>query len=139
MAEPQDVSRDRPSAMVAGLLLCRAGDGRLAFRARDVVGVEAWAEGPRSPHARLAFGFSAQPGRSVVASAGDAVGVDEVSVFAEPVSVLNPPALLATALGGSIAGFVFARERLWPLLRLAEFSRFLASQAGPGLQVEEAP
>ena len=41
MAEAQDVSRDGPRAMVAGLLLCRAADGCLAFRARDVVSVEA--------------------------------------------------------------------------------------------------
>src|SRR5262245_16638715 len=126
MAEAQDVSRDRPSAMVAGLLLCRAADGWLAFRARDVVAVEAWSESERSPHARLAFGCSPQAGRSLVAAAGDAVGVDEVSVFAEPVSVLAPPALLLRSLGGSISGFVFARDKLWPLLRLTEFSRFLA-------------
>ncbi|HVE83711.1 MAG TPA: hypothetical protein VND93_12710, partial [Myxococcales bacterium] len=80
MAEAQDVSRDRPSAMVAGLLLCRAADGWLAFRARDVVAVEAWAEAERSPHARLAFGYSPHQGRSLVAAGGDAVGVDEVSV-----------------------------------------------------------
>ena len=131
MPEAQDLARERSSAMVAGLLLCRAADGRLAFRARDVVAVEAWAASARWPHARLAFGFSPQQGRALVSSEGDAVGVDEVAVFAEPSSVLATPALLERALGQSIAGFVFARDRLWPLLRLAEFSRFLATHEGP--------
>ena len=117
--------------MVAGLLLCRAADGRLAFRARDVVTVEAWAASARWPHARTAFGFSPQAGRALVSAEGDAVGVDEVAVFAEPSSVLATPALLERALGKSIAGFVFARDRLWPLLRLSEFSRFLATHEGP--------
>ena len=131
MPESQDLSRERPSAMVAGLLLCRAADGHLAFRARDVVQVEAWSASARSPHARLAFGYSPQQGRALVSADGDAVGVDEVAVFAEPSSVLATPALLERALGKSIAGFVFARDRLWPLLRLSEFSRFLATHEGP--------
>jgi len=131
MAEAQDVSRDRPSAMVAGLLLCRAADGCLAFRARDVVAVEAWTASDRSPHARVAFGYSPHQGRALVSADGEVVGVDEVSVFAEPVTVLATPALLGRAMGKSIAGFVFARDRLWPLLRLSEFSRFLVtSQEG---------
>jgi len=116
--------------MVAGLLLCRAADGYLAFRARDVVQVEAWSSSARSPHARLAFGYSPQQGRALVSADGDALGVDEVSVFAEPTTVLSTPALLERALGKSIAGFVFARDRLWPLLRLSEFSRFLAAHGG---------
>lgn len=126
MPEAQDVSRDRPSAMVAGLLLCRAADGYLAFRARDVVAVEAWSASARTPHARVAFGYSPQQGRCLVSAEGAAVGVDEVSVFAEPVTVLATPGLLDRSTGHSIAGFVFARDRLWPLLRLSEFSRFLA-------------
>ena len=130
MAE-QDLSRERSSAMVAGLLLCPAADGFLAFRARDVVAVEAWVDRDRSPHARQAFGFSPRPGRSLVSADGDAVGVDEVAVFAEPSTVLAPPALLERTLGRSISGFVFARDRLWPLLRLTEFSRFLAAGGGP--------
>jgi hypothetical protein len=118
--------------MVAGLLLCQAADGRLAFRARDVVAVEAWSEGTeRAPHARLAFGFSPERGRALVSASGDAVGVDEVQVFAEPVAVLQPPGLLRTALGGSLSGFIHAKDRLWPLLRLVEFSRFLAQSEGP--------
>src|SRR5262245_23205992 len=117
---------------VAGLLLCRAADGRLAFRARDVVAVEAWAEGSeRAPHARLAFGFSPERGRALVSASGDAVGVDEVQVFAEPVAVLLPPGLLLTALGGSLSGFVHAKDSLWPLLKLVEFSRFLALPEAP--------
>lgn len=128
MPEAQELSRERPSAMVAGLLLCRAADGYLAFRARDVVQVEAWSASVRSPHARLAFGYSPKQGRALVSANGDAVGVDEVAVFAEPAAVLATPALLERALGQSISGFVYARERLWPLLRLSEFSRFLAAQ-----------
>jgi hypothetical protein len=117
--------------MVAGLLLCRAADGRLAFRARDVVAVEAWAEGSeRAPHARLAFGYSPERGRALVSSTGDAVGVDEVQVFADPVHVLSPPGLLRNALGGSLSGFVRAKDQLWPLLSLVEFSRFLALSEG---------
>jgi hypothetical protein len=131
MPEAQDLSRERSSAMVAGLLLCRAADGYLAFRARDVVQVEAWAASARSPHARLAFGYSPKQGRALVSADGDAVGVDEVSVFAEPATVLATPALLDRALGKSIAGFVYARDRLWPVLRLSEFSRFLAASGGP--------
>lgn len=130
MPEAQDLSRERPSAMVAGLLLCRAADGYLAFRARDVVQVEAWSASARAPHARLAFGYSPKQGRALVSAVGDAVGVDEVSVFAEPAAVLVTPAMLERALGQSIAGFVYARDRLWPLLRLAEFSRFLAATGG---------
>lgn len=131
MAEAQDVSRDRPSSMVAGLLLCRAADGCLAFRARDVVAVEAWSASSRTPHARVAFGYSPQQGRALVSPEGAVVGVDEVSVFAEPVTVLGTPAMLESSMGQSIAGFVYARDRLWPLLRLSEFSRFLsASQEG---------
>lgn len=118
--------------MVSGLLLCRAADGRLAFRAREVVAVEAWAQGSeRAPHARLAFGFSPERGRALVSALGDAVGVDEVQVFADPVPVLTPPGLLSTALGGSLSGFVYAKDRLWPLLQLVEFSRFLALPEGP--------
>jgi len=131
MPEAQDLSRERPSAMVAGLLLCRAADGCLAFRARDVASVEAWAASKRWPHARVAFGFSPQPGRALVAAEGEGVGVDEVTVFAEPSSVLATPALLERALGRSIAGFVFARDRLWPLLKLEEFARFLSTHEGP--------
>src|SRR5437868_13763868 len=130
MPEAQAPSRERPSAMVAGLLLCRAADGYLAFRARDVVSVEAWSASARSPHARLAFGYSPQHGRALVSAGGDAVGVDEVSVFAEPSAVMATPALLDRALGKSIAGFVFARDRLWPLLRLSEFSHFLSAHGG---------
>ncbi len=119
------------SEMVAGLLLCRAADGRLAFRANDVVMVETWSAGAPYPHARGAFGFTPQAGRALVAAGGEAVGVDEVSVFAEPVKVLDSPTLLRTALGGSLLGFVFAQDLLWPLRRLSELSRFLARQEVP--------
>jgi hypothetical protein len=122
----------QPSAMVAGLLLCRAADGRIAFHARDVVAVEAWqAELRHAPHARVAFGYSPERGRSLVSATGDAVGVDEVAVFAELTPLYKPPALLERALGGSIQGFIRAQEMLWPLLKLREFSRFLARSEAP--------
>lgn len=116
-------------AHVSGLLLCRAGDHRLAFSAHEVVAVETWQPNEAYPHARAAFALPADKGRVLISATGDAVGVDKIEVFQEPLPLLAAPAVLASTLGGSLSGFVEARSMLWPVLRVAEFSRYLSEGA----------
>lgn len=114
------------SSHVTGVLLCRAGDHRLAFAASDVATVE-----PRSsehgtlPSARRAFALSDQPGRVLIAPTGEAVVVDSLEVMQGQVAVIQRPLALHANSGGSLQGFVLAKEQLWPLLGVAAFSHFL--------------
>lgn len=114
------------STQVTGVLLCRAADHRIAFAASDVASVE-----PRAsdlelhPSARRAFGLSDATGRVLISPAGDAVVVDMLEVMQGLVSVLPCPAALAANAGGALLGFVAAKDQLWPLLGVSEFSRFL--------------
>jgi hypothetical protein len=63
----------------------------------------------------------------LISAEGDAVAVDAIEVLQESVAVMPLPALLARPLGSFVAGFVTARQELWPVLRVAEFSKYLAS------------
>ena len=118
-----------PREQVLGVLLCRVAEHRIAFPAAQVVAVEAWAENGSFPHARLAFQLAAGKGRVLISASGDAVAVDAIEVHTEALSLLPAPPILMGGLGGSLEGFVTAKEHLWPLLKLAEFSRFLSSGA----------
>ncbi len=123
------------ASAVSGVLLCRVGEHRLAFPAQDVATVE-----PRGseafPVARRAFGLPDQAGRVLIANGGEAVMVDRLEVFQGQLPVLALPPAMRGQAGSSLAGFVLAREQLWPLLRLAAFSRFLDGLAPAPLHVD---
>jgi hypothetical protein len=102
------------------------GDHRLAFAASDVATVEPRSDGQGMlPSARRAFALSDQPGRVLIAPSGEAVVVDSLEVVQGEVVVIARPLALHANSGGSLHGFVIAREQLWPLLGVAAFSRFL--------------
>ena len=117
-----------PGNQVTGLLLCKVAENRLAFPARQVSSVAPWRREAPAPHARAVFSLPAEKGRVLVATSGDTVAVDTIELFKEPLPLMAPPALIARVLGGSLAGFVTARQELWPVLQVAEFARFVASR-----------
>lgn len=122
-----------PEVQVAGLVLCRVAGNRLAFPAAQVVTVELWTPAEPFPHARSAYGLSAERGRVLMGAGGDAVAVDAIEVLQDTVSLMPAPALLVRVTAGSLVGFVTARQELWPVLRVKEFSRLLLSLSGkPG-------
>ncbi len=114
-----------PARVVDGLLLCRSGGNRLAFPARQVVAVEAYDPVLEAPNARVAFSLAPTPGRTLIAESGEAVIVDEVLVHQEALSLLPSPAIAGGATAGWLKGFISARDQLWPVLDLADFSRYL--------------
>ena len=113
---------------LTGILLCRAGEHRLGFAAIQVVAVEPWTEGEPVPHARQGFALAAARGRVLVSESGDSLGVDAIEVFREATDLMPPPRILVGGMGGSLRGFVRVKEKLWPILGLAEFSRFLSAR-----------
>jgi len=115
---------------ITGVLLCRAGGRRLAFPAVQVAAVESWQEGEALPHARHPFPEHAARGRVLISLTGDGVVVDAIEVFQEPVPLMPAPPLLLRRAGGSVYGFATIRQELWPVLRLAEFSLYLALLEG---------
>jgi hypothetical protein len=111
---------------ITGTLLCRAGEGRVAFAAQEVASIEsAETFGARAGSACQAFDEASCFERILVAATGEAVGVNALEIDAEPQSVLAPPALLQRMAGGSLKGFIQARGLLWPVMSLVEFGRYL--------------
>jgi hypothetical protein len=118
---------------LTGTLLCRAGEDRVAFAAHEVDTIESpttfggragWA----SPRRAEEPGAHAT-GRILVASTGEAVGVDAVAIDAEPLTMLPAPRVLSRMAGGSLRGFIQVRGALWPVMSLVHFGRFLAPSA----------
>ncbi len=114
----------------SGLVLCWVGDFRLAFRAADVVAVEAMpSSSEMAVMARTAFALPPAPGKMVVPDSGVGVVVDALEVTGEEVSsTLKPPELLARRLA-ALAGFVELRRELWPVFHLAAFAEMLRDRA----------
>jgi hypothetical protein len=113
-----------PGARVTGLLLCRAGPHRLAFLASHVAAIEASSR-ISCPQARQAFDLPPAPGRVLMTEEGASLAVDALEVHPEPLALMPPPRLVRGNAGGSLHGFVFAHEELWPVMKLREFSAFL--------------
>ncbi|QRN94533.1 protein CrdC [Archangium violaceum] len=112
---------------ITGMLLCRAGADRVAFRAHEVATIESPSTfGGTTGSACQGFGQCAGAERILVAATGESVGVDALEIDAEPLVLLPAPAVLGRVAGGSLRGFVQAHGMLWPLMSLAEFGRFLA-------------
>lgn len=116
-----------PGSRVEGTLLCHAGVHRIAFAAHEVASIAAPGGDPASPvcSARRAFREREGASRVLVATSGEAVGVDALEIDAEVLSVLPPPRVVAGVSGGSLRGFVLVRGLLWPLVGLADFERYL--------------
>ncbi|MBI3183383.1 MAG: protein CrdC [Myxococcales bacterium] len=123
---------------VSGLVLCRAGGHRLAFPAQQVAAIRPWSGGEadgadastsvaRCGHARLAFGLESGGSKVVLADSGHGVVVDALEVYQDALPLLPPPGLVLGGAGGALRGFVSVKEELFPVLRLAEFSRYLAA------------
>ncbi len=112
---------------LGGVVLCRAGGHRLAFPASQVAVIEVWSEGGRPiPNAREAYALPTQPGRLLLSDTGDGVVVDTLEVATESADLLPSPRVLVGGAGGSLRGFLSARDQLWPVLQLADFSLYLA-------------
>ncbi len=114
---------------VRGMLLCHAGPHRLAFHAHEVASITS-PEGRPAPSARRAFHSSDGAARVLVSAAGGAVGVDTLEIEAESHPVLPAPAVAVRASGGSLQGFVLVQGKLWPLMGLVDFERFLRGLVG---------
>jgi hypothetical protein len=109
------------------MLLCRAGADRVAFRAHEVATIESPSTfGGITGSACQGFGQHAGSERILVAATGESVGVDGLEIDSEPLVLLPAPEVLCRAAGGSLRGFVQARDMLWPVMSLAEFGRYLA-------------
>ena len=121
------------TSRVAGVVLCQVGEHRLAFPASQVVSIEAFIEGAQSfPQARIAFAMPGAPtGRAMRAESGEAVVVDSVEVQQDTFPLMLPPALMVGAIGGSLRGFASIGQKLWPVLELVTFSRFIAAAEVP--------
>lgn len=111
--------------MVDGLVLCTAGEHRLAFFAKDVTGIDVWAQTTEgAPYARTAWRLPPAAGRLLVQDDA-AVVVDTLEISSDPLPSLSVPQVLTHAAGGALNGFVVARGQLWPLLALIPFARFI--------------
>ncbi len=109
---------------VRGMLLCHAGPHRLAFHAHEVASISMPA-GREAASARRAFHAPDGATRVLVSATGGAVGVDTLEIEAEPHPVLPAPPVAVAASGGSLQGFVLVQGKLWPLVGLVDFERFL--------------
>ena len=112
---------------ITGTLLCRAGEGRVAFAAHEVASIESPETfGGRAGSACRAFDEAAPVARILVAVTGEAVGVSTLELDAEPFALLPRSVSLARLAGGSLRGFIQVRGLLWPVMSLVDFGRFLA-------------
>ncbi len=109
---------------VRGMLLCHAGPHRLAFHAHEVASIST-AVGQAAASARRAFQVPDGATRVLVSATGGAVGVDTLEIEAEPHPLLPAPPVAVVASGGSLQGFVLVQGKLWPLVGLVDFERFL--------------
>ena len=121
-----------PSALhddVEGLVVARVGDFSLAFPAANVLKISDWAVGDSAvPHARAAFGLEAINGR-LVEEAGGGLVVDSLEIATERVRLLPVPPMLLRELGGALQGFIELAGSLCPVLSVAEFARYLSTEA----------
>lgn len=111
------------SEVIEGLVLCRVGADRLAVRAHEVTAFEV-------PHERALYaGEGFTPGALAPADGKllrhhhTGLVVDSVEVHSERLPLLAVPAVLGSAWGGALAGFVEAGGLLWPVLSLERFSQ----------------
>ncbi|WP_241759178.1 protein CrdC [Pyxidicoccus parkwayensis] len=111
------------------MLLCHAGAHRLAFLAHEVAAI-ASPEGRDAASARRAFRMPDGAARVLLSATGGAVGVDTLEIEAEAHPVLPAPPVAVAASGGSLRGFVLVQGRLWPLMGLVDFERFLRGLMG---------
>ena len=113
------------AATLDGLVLCTAGEHRLAFHARDVTGIDIWASAVDGvPYARSAWQLPPAAGKLLVQDDA-ALVVDTLEISSDPLPSLGVPPVFQLSAGGALSGFVLARGQLWPLLRLLPFARFL--------------
>lgn len=124
---------------VAGLVLCRVAEHRLAFPAEQVTIVRSWTEDDReAPHARTAYELPAARGRVLSCDDGRAVVVDSIEVWQESVPLLAVPGLVPQKVARYMAGFAEVESALWPVLQLRAFSIYLSESAGRSAQGAEA-
>jgi hypothetical protein len=104
-------------------VLCRVGADRLAVRAAEVTAFEV--PGPGAPYAGVGFGTgSVAPVEArLLRHHSAALVVDSVEVHPERLTLLAVPAVLVSAWGGALAGFVEAGGLLWPVLSLERLAR----------------
>jgi hypothetical protein len=112
-------------ASVDGLVLCTAGEHRLAFSAHEISGIQIWPEpAVGMPYARSAWQLPPAAGKLLVQDDA-ALVVDTLEISSDPVSTLAVPPALRAAAGGALSAFIVFRGQLWPLLGLGAFARFL--------------
>lgn len=120
-----------PTQSVTGLLLCHVAQNRFAFLAEHVSSIEAY-RSDGAPHASKIYdleNISGTAGKILRHASGAGVGVDSVEVLSDDVPLLPSPRLMLAGVGGSLYGFVSLADGLYPVLRLSEFARYLASHA----------
>lgn len=116
------------AATIDGLVLCTAGEHRLAFHAKDISGIDVWqnpVEG--APYARTAWKLPPAPGRLLIQDDAMVV-VDTLEISSDSAPLLLVPPALQRAAGGALFGFIHLRGHLWPLVKLTPFARFLEAQ-----------
>lgn len=116
-------------AAIEGLVVCRVGDERLAFRAASVGQIADWAVGDvPSPHARAAFALPPANGRRLE-DRGHTLVVDSLEIASDAVPLMPVPTMLLGAVGGALHGFVVLSGQLYPLLGIPEFAAWLSARA----------
>jgi hypothetical protein len=80
--------------------------------------------------ARRAFLAPEGATRVLISASGGAVGVDTLEIESETHPVLPAPPVAVRASGGSLQGFVQVQGKLWPLVGLVDFERFLKGLVG---------
>lgn len=120
-----------PTTTVTGLVLCRAASHRFAFIADQVSTIEPYRSGA-AVHANVIFDAEPTNGKIVRHASGLGVGVDTLEVNGDDLPLLPAPRVILGAVGGSLYGFVSLQDLLYPVLRLSEFARYLASQKTVG-------
>lgn len=118
------------AATIDGLVLCTAGEHRLAFSASDISGIDVWqnpVEG--APYARAAWKLPPAPGRLLIRDDAMLV-VDTLEVSGDSAPLLAVSPVLERAAGGALRGFIHLRGQLWPLIELAPFARYVEAHPG---------
>lgn len=110
---------------LSGVLLCAVGDQRLAVPAQEIAAIEPRPlAGRGNAFARRAFGLPDHPGRVVITAKGAALVVDSLEVLQATVPLLPAPPAVNPASQNSIQGFIEARDRLWPVIAVAQFAAY---------------
>jgi len=115
-------------SQIEGVLLCQVEKHWLAFPARGVTRIDTWADTDvLAQHARTAFDLPPAPGKVLEDGAARLV-VDTLEIHSEVAQLFPVPGVLVGAAGGALNGFVFARQRLWPLVEVARLCRYLSDR-----------